>query len=128
MFLIACSVLPLGGCLSTSVQELSQSGTRYEFNIKGNYQEVYRKILTNAKKCFSANSLILSTPIIGVEAQLYPELGFGEINDVTYSLTNFYRWSARIERSNDDAKIIVFSKFEQLATKTNEWARGSSTC
>lgn len=68
-----------------------------------------------------------------VDADLYSELGYGE---VTASLINWgarnYYWSAKIERDGTGSKVIANSGNALAAERAKEsifrWAAGEQTC
>lgn len=120
------------GC-STSPEALQESGSaaRAEKNYSENYQEIYRRVAGGANRCSTANMSAYSS--FKVDAQLYNELGFGEVN---LSLQNFgthnYYWQARIEKSGSGSKLKVVSgnslgKGIALA-QVVRWADGGQGC
>jgi hypothetical protein len=120
----------LGGC-STTPADLEAKTTPVITSYSDNYQEIYRRVSTTAKRCLAGNSG--SHTSIAVDADLYSELGYGEI---TTSLINFgtrnYYWSARIERSGAGSKMTMRAGNSLASGRMIDivagWAGGGSDC
>ena len=100
----AAVALSVGGCSSTPA-DLEAKTTPTIQTYTDNYQEIYRRVSTTAKRCLAGN--IGAHASTAVDADLYSDLGYGE---VTTSLINWgtrnYFWMARIERSGVGSKMI----------------------
>lgn len=124
-------LIVLTGCSTSSESlESSKSAVRSEKRYAENYQEVYRRISTTAKRCQQT----AGTAAFNVDAQLYNELGFGEI---TLSLVSAlyprnYYWKAKVEREGSGSKVSIVSgnTLAQGSTlrQVERWAGGDTNC
>lgn len=124
-------LIVLTSCSTSSESlESSKSAVRSEKRYAENYQEVYRRISTTAKRCQQT----AGTAAFNVDAQLYNELGFGEI---TLSLVSAlyprnYYWKAKVEREGTGSKVNIVSgnTLAQGATlrQVERWAAGDTNC
>lgn len=123
--------LVLTGCSTSSADlESSTSAARSEKAYSENYQLVYRRISDAAKRCHQT----AGTAAFNVDAQLYSELGFGEI---TMSLVSAlyprnYYWKAKVEKvgSGSTVSIVSGNTLAQGATlrQVSRWADGDTKC
>lgn len=98
--------------------------------LSGNYQEIYRRVYGAASRCMVANN---SSTRLDVEAQLYSELGFGEITASMASIYGKgYYLKAKIEKAGNGSKLTAHSTNglarERTAEKVVAWANGDSSC
>lgn len=104
---IVAGALYFAGC-STTPADLEAKAPPITQSFSENYQEIYRRVATNARRCLSTS--LNATATMTVDADLYPDLGYGEI---TFSLINMgvrnYYVSARVEREKTGARLIVRS-------------------
>jgi hypothetical protein len=120
----------LGGC-STTPADLEAKTTPTVQTYPDNYQEIYRRVSTNAKRCYARNTSSYSS--MAVDADLYPDLGYG---DVTLSLVNTitrnYYLSVHIEKQPTGSKLTVRSGNTLAAgsyiDRIEAWAHGDDTC
>jgi hypothetical protein len=125
-----CAALLLAGCSSTPA-DLEAKTTPIIQTYPDNYQEIYRRISTTAKRCVSA--ITGSHSAYAVDADLYSELGYGEITAslISYGARNYY-WSARVERAGTGAKLTVRSANSLASERTAQtilnWANGDQNC
>jgi hypothetical protein len=121
----------LAGC-STSSQALedSKSAARTEKNFSENYQEVFRRLTDTAKRCQSTAGAAAFT----VDAQLYNELGYGEISMSMVSALyprNYY-WKAKVAKTGSGSKVSVVSgntlAQSSMANLVIRWAEGGTNC
>ena len=124
LFLASCSTS------MTSLEE-SKSATRAERTYTENYQEIYRRITNEAKRCQTGIAGAFAT--MNVQAQLYNELGFGEIALFMTNMgtRNFY-WTAKVEKMPEGSKLTVISG-NTIRNKANlnmvlNWADGNTGC
>ncbi|WP_430251265.1 hypothetical protein [Neorhizobium sp. DAR64860/K0K1] len=123
--------LALAGCSTSSANlESSKSAARSEKVYPENYQLVYRRITDTAKRCHQT----AGTAAFNVDAQLYNELGFGEI---TMSLVSAlyprnYYWKAKVEKAGSGSKVSIVSgnTLAQGSTlrQVSKWADGDTAC
>ncbi|MNV71903.1 hypothetical protein D3C71_1649490 [compost metagenome] len=124
-------ILALVGCSTTADDlESSKSAVRTQNAYGVNYQEVFRRISNTAKRCHQT----AGTAAFNVDAQLYNELGFGEI---TMSLVSTlyprnYYWKAKVEKVGSGSKVSIVSgnTLAQGATlrQVSRWAEGETSC
>lgn len=96
-----------------------------------NYQEIYRRVSTTAKRCFAGN--VGAYASFAVDSELYSELGYGEL---TLSLINMgtrnYYMSARVDKQPTGSKLTVRSgntlASERYKTLMLAWAGGDQNC
>lgn len=127
-----CIVLAMAGCSSTpEALEKSESAARSTEAYAENYQEIYRRLSSTAKRCVATNSGKRTS--FEVDAELYNELGFGE---VTLSLANYgtrnYYWKAKVEKRGSGAAVSAVSG-NTLAQGAElqrifAWADGDTKC
>lgn len=122
----------LTSCSSTSSDlERKTQSTAKTATFAENYQEIYRRVSTTARNCNSGN--INAYASFDVDAQLYNELGYGE---VTFSLSNLgtrnYYWKAKIEKQGAGSKVTVHAgntlNARQLSSNVLRWAGGDEGC
>lgn len=123
--------LALTGCSTSSADlESSKSATRSEKVYPENYQLVYRRISDAAQRCHQT----AGTAAFNVDAQLYNELGFGEI---TMSLVSAlyprnYYWKATVEKAGTGSKVSIVSGNTRAKGSTlqqvGRWADGQAGC
>lgn len=128
---IAALALVLAGCSTSSGDlEASKSAARSEKNYSENYQAVYRRLADTARRCQST----AGTAAFTVDAQLYNELGFGEI---TLSLVSAlyprnYYWKAKVEKAGSGSRLSVVSgntlAQERTLADVIRWASGDQKC
>lgn len=138
--LLACVALLLAGCSGTPT-ELEAKTTPVVQSYAENYQGIYRRVSSTAKRCAAGN--VGAYASIAVDAELYPDLGYGEVTGslINYGVRNYY-WRAKIERveqpspgkakPTDGARLTV-SSGNTLAARTQEqtlfrWASGDENC
>jgi hypothetical protein len=123
-------LLSVAGC-STTPADLEAKVSPIVQAYPDNYQEVYRRASSTAKRCIARN--VGSYASMAVDSDLYSDLGYGEI---TVSLINWgvrnYYFSARIERVGTGSRMTIRSG-NTLAAETNtnamlRWASGDQSC
>jgi len=72
------AALGIAGCAPSTAGGVRELGTdrRYTFEAEQNYQQVYRKVLANARKCYQTG---LITAQMVVQGDLYHDTKTGEI-------------------------------------------------
>ncbi|MBR1362910.1 hypothetical protein [Bradyrhizobium ottawaense] len=122
--------LSLGACSSTPA-DLEAKTAPVVQTYSENYQEIYRRVSTTAKRCFAGN--VGAYASFAVDSELYSELGYGE---TTLSLINLgtrnYYLSVRIEKQPAGSKLTVRSgntlASERYKTLILGWAGGDQNC
>ncbi|SCB33772.1 hypothetical protein GA0061098_1006166 [Bradyrhizobium shewense] len=125
-----CAVLLLAGCSSTPA-DLEAKAAPIVQTYSENYQEIYRRVSTTAKRCFAGN--VGAYASFAVDSELYSELGYGEL---TLSLINMgtrnYYVSARVDKQPTGSKLTVRSgntlASERYKTLLLGWAGGDQNC
>lgn len=117
----------IAGC-STTQQDLKQNASvSRAIDFKENYQEIYRRVYTNARECMHGG-MFMSHASINVDGQLYNELGYGEISIYLDNVLKNYYATARIEKSGTGAKMIVHAGnslgSDRTAQQLIDWANG----
>lgn len=120
----------LTGC-ATNPDQLSAVADVETYTFQENYQEIYRRVSSQARMCLSASLGAYASNQI--DAQLYPDLGYGE---VTYRLSNFgvnnYYFLVKIEKKGDGT-LVTSQAGNTLAPGTymklvRQWAHGDKAC
>lgn len=120
----------LAACSSTPA-DLEAKAAPIVQRYSENYQEIYRRVSTTAKRCFAGN--IGAYASFAVDSELYSELGYGE---VTLSLINLgtrnYYLSARVDKEPTGSKLTVRSgntlASERYKALILGWAGGDQNC
>ncbi|MGO4833810.1 hypothetical protein AB4144_16225 [Rhizobiaceae sp. 2RAB30] len=124
-------MLAVAGC-STSPADLekkasTQTATR---SFSANYQGVYRRLYSTAKRC--ADVPVGAATAMRVDGQLYSELGFGEITYAQTGLITNYYWKAKVERAGQGSKMTVSSgntiNNAMWLNQVSKWADGDEAC
>lgn len=129
--LLCAALLTLVSCSSTPEDlEKSDGAARAEKTYAENYQEVYRRLSDTAKRCQST----AGTAAFTVDAQLYNELGYGEISMSMVSALyprNYY-WKAKVAKTGSGSKVSVVSgntlAQSSMANLVIRWAEGGTSC
>lgn len=122
----------LAGCSTTPEQlETAKSTATQTRFFPDNYQALYRKVYGPASRCLVANPGIATQLLL--DAQLYPDLGFGEMTSSMSSIygRNYYI-KIKIEKSGAGSKMSVSAgntlvNASRLATVFG-WADGKTEC
>lgn len=125
-----CATMLLPGCSSTPA-DLEAKAAPIVQTYSENYQEIYRRVSTTAKRCFAGN--VGAYASFAVDSELYSELGYGEL---TLSLINMgtrnYYVSARVDKQPTGSKLTVRSgntmASEKYKTLILGWAGGDQNC
>jgi hypothetical protein len=120
----------LSGCSTTpEALEKSASAARSEKSYDENYQEVYRRLAGTARRCQSTGGSAAFT----IDAQLYNELGYGEITMSMVSIypRNYY-WKAKVEKTASGSRVSAVSGNTVAQSHTlvdvMRWADGDQRC
>jgi hypothetical protein len=122
--------LGLAGCSSTPA-ELEAKSTPLVQTYPDNYQEIYRRVSTTAKRCFATNMGAYAS--MAVDSELYSELGYGELtlSLIDMGIRNYYP-SVRIEKQSAGSKLTVRSgntpASERYKSLVLSWAGGDQNC
>lgn len=122
LFVVACSTTP---------QNLQSKTPQQTFDYTENYQEIYRRVSSQARICQAGT--IAASASNEVDAQLYPDLGFGEVSSSlsNYGVRNYY-WTAKIEKAGTGSRMIINSMTSlgptTAAGRLDGWATGATGC
>jgi hypothetical protein len=125
-----CALLILSGCSSTP-QDLDANNAPTIVNFSENYQEIYRRVSSTAKRCIAGN--VSAYASMAVDTELYSELGYGEVQVslINMGMRNYYV-TARIDRVGTGSKLTLRSGNTLAASRQLntflEWANGKDTC
>lgn len=130
IFAAAFASLLLAGCSSTPSDLESKAAPAVQTYTE-NYQEIFRRVSTTAKRCEAGN--VNATASMAVDAQLYSELGYGEISRslINYGARNYY-WTAKIERAGTGSKMTITAgntiNNQSMINNVIRWASGDQNC
>ena len=96
-----------------------------------NYQEIYRRVSSTAKRCLAGN--VNAYASMAVDSELYSELGYAEISLSLINVgTRNYYWTAKIEKVDRSARMTVRAgntlAKDNLIESALRWARGDTNC
>ena len=132
--LAACAMAcALAGCAANNVADLkSGAATKFEFDAKGNYQQVYRDIAQTARECWVGGYIISLGASRNLNADLFPDLKKGEITWWQSNVAQSYYATALIEPTGDEnAHVTVWSYYhtwDHIGPDAQKWAAGSKDC
>jgi len=120
----------LWGC-STSPEDLQAKDPPETRQFAENYQEIFRRVSNEAKKCMTGS--IGTYASMQVNAQLYPDLGFGELSIWIENMgTRNYYVTAKIEKADAGSRVIVTAgnvlNADNYRGVIFKWAAGERTC
>jgi len=125
-----CITLFIVACAPATIEGLRKNhANSYTFEVNENYQPVYRKILSVARKCYQGGML---TAQMMVQGDLYHDIKSG---NVTIALHGGLGVDTHITidvsaLKKEKTKIVVFnaiSTWNSAAQAVREWAEESST-
>lgn len=120
----------VAGCTSTTADFEAKSMPTIQ-NFAENYQEIYRRISTTARRCSVVTFGTYSA--VSVNADLFSELGYGEVSAfaMNYNIRSFY-WTARVDRAGKGATVTVRADsvlpLEQGTLAVMRWAANDQNC
>lgn len=125
IYLAAPAILALVAC--TSQAQMDKAQTQRVTRIGLNYQQVYANLNKGARNCFAVNSTG------NVDAQLYPDLGYGEVtaatkSSVSYSPLLYAKVSAEGEGAVLQSKSLMAAGREGSLNWVDYWAKGGIRC
>ena len=116
--------LVVGGCGATTKTELEHSAPQAQiFRYPDNYQAIFRRVSESAKRCL-AGEFLLAHGRMAIDAQLYSDLGFGEISHyLSHALLPRHHFSAKIERDGEGSKMTIKADAAMFIRFADQWAR-----
>ncbi len=125
---VAFSVTLLSGCMQTAEQFEAKPYAVRE-NVALNYQAAYQRIAAGLYRCAPPGGLPYGGTTL--EAQLYPDLGYGEARTGTASAI-IMQTVARIEKNGSGATISTKSSMPKHVQWEHDrfvaWALGATAC
>lgn len=122
--LATLATLTLSACVSQA--DLSDKYDDTVINYAENYQVIYKRVVDQAKACQSGQTGIASA--LMVDAQLYPDLGFGDIAVRLSNLgTNTYFYTAKVSK-NGSGSTFTITGAPRVVKQVVGWANGSKKC
>lgn len=120
--IVACA---LGGCGASSQAELEKTAPHVQtFEFAENYQAVFRRVSISARRCLE-EEFLLGGARLAVNAQLYNELGYGEITyNLSHALTPRHLISAKIEKVEAASRMTVRAEHANSIRHMAAWANG----
>lgn len=124
--------LVMTGCVSTAGQLESQSEHRATVESAENYQMVYKRILTQARECLDLGGTFAASNKI--DAQLYNELGTGEISYYLDNVVDMHFAVVKVRRSGDGAVVDIATGSqpgwanEKLLKQLTRWVDDDTDC
>jgi hypothetical protein len=127
------AILLAGGCESYS--ELGAKPPSAVAAVDRNYQAVYASTLSAMRRCLRPGAAFFPSPsAVTLDAQLYPDLGYGEIAHGMAGLAPGLLTMTRIERVGSGTRVSVTTGNQGPGASANSaswaiyWARGGSDC
>src|SRR3569623_578104 len=130
-FPAASIALQFHGGSSSTPQDLETKSAPTDRTYTENYQEIFRRVSTTAKRCEAGNMNAVSS--MAVDAQRYPDLGYGEISRslIDMGARNYY-WTAKIEKVGTGAKMTLRAgntiNNQTMIDNDLRWADGDQNC
>ena len=135
IFLLA-AVAVVTGCSLQSRESFDAQPFEAATTVSRNYQAVYADVLKGARTCWGDGPVFTGSALpnaANIDAQLYSDLGYGEVYHYA-SGTVFLPYALiRIEREGAGAKVSVKTGIQAGAVKLFRepplrWATGDFTC
>ncbi|MDA4848020.1 hypothetical protein [Hoeflea poritis] len=129
--IVGLCALVLSGCVSSSQDLVESSSNKRTFTVSQNYQQVYRNISKTASQCLTRGIVLSSQASWDVDAQLYSELGYGEIDFYLNNVGKDFYATAKVERQGSGTKVTVVSRErfkDRFSDSFQRWAKGSTAC
>jgi len=124
----------LGACEIQSQASFDAAPFTAQERIERNYQSVYADVVRGSRLCWGSGPLVTAAPAaLAVDAQLYPELGYGEVYHYASGTVFLPYVLVRVERSGSGALIKTKTgPAAQAKTlysdKALRWAQGNVSC
>lgn len=132
--LIALSIFAISGCELESQATFDAKEFDSTSYIPRNYQAAYADVLRGARKCWGSGPVVTAMPqATQLDAQLYPDLGYGEVYSYASGTIFMPQALVRIERSGDGSTVSVKTgpqagKDTLFVRPPFEWATGKIEC
>lgn len=126
--LVLLAPLALAAC----VDQARMDGVAFQrqFTLAENYQAVYARTNSQMRECYSGGGGL--GPVLSVDGQLYPDLGYGEIQSGISSITYMPTTLVRIDREGAGARVSMktsaYANIETTLAWLEYFARGGQRC
>ena len=128
-FMAAIVGISIAAC-STTPQDLQSKSAPLVVSFPENYQEIYRRIVGEARRCLGRN--IERETTYEVDTDLYSDLGYGEVSWSLNSLARNYYMTAKVERDGTGSRLTVHAGNQAISDSVRQqvvdWARGGTGC
>lgn len=126
----------VAGCSLQSQESFDAQPFGATVTVSRNYQAVYADVLKGARKCWGGGPVFTGSALpnsIATDAQIYSDLGYGEIYHYATGTVFLPYALVRVERSGNSAKVSVKTGIQAGADKMFRepplrWAAGDLTC
>lgn len=132
-FIQIMTIAALPAC--TSMEEHDAKPYAVTFEVQQSYQTVYARTLHTMRRCLNPGRGYLFSPVTEqMDAQLYPDLGFGELTRYQANVSAIPWSTTRIARQGNGAVVSIktSSQAEYAQRQTlawlSYWAKGGTTC
>ncbi len=131
---IAISLALLAGCELESQESFDAKPFAASYEVARNYQAAYADVVRGARKCWGAGPQITTLPqATQLDAQLYPDLGYGEVYSYASGTVFMPQALVRVERSGSGAVVRVKTGPQGGAQSLfqnppRDWAMGALKC
>ena len=127
----------IGAALSacTSMEEHDAKPYAVTFKVQESYQTVYARTLHTMRRCLNPGRGYLFSPVTEqMDAQLYPDLGFGELTRYQANVSAIPWSTTRIERQGNGTVVSIKTSSQaayaqrQTLAWLSYWAKGGTAC
>jgi len=134
--LAAISMILVAGCELQSRESFDAQPFSASVTVSRNYQAAYADIVKGARKCWGDGPVFTGSVLpngMNIDAQLYPDLGYGEVYHYASGTVFLPYVLVRIDRAGNGAKVSVKTGIQSGAKKlfgdpALRWATGDLSC
>jgi hypothetical protein len=120
------AAITLVGCASKPAEEAGKPTVQ---TYAEDYQGLFQRVSTTAKRCFASKAGLYQSG--AVDADLYTEMGYGQLTLTVNGRDNFYV-SVRIEKQPTGSRLTMISDNMPASQRYRElvsgWANGDQNC
>ena len=124
--------LALAGCAMHA--EVARQPVDQTLMVSRNYQAVYADVLSQSRSCFRAGMAITPMASVMVDGQLYPDLGYGEVNVGIGGMMPGLTSVTKVSREGGRTRVEIKSANTGATAAQKDrgwiayWARGGKLC
>lgn len=118
-----------------SKQDIMTSEHSKTVYVNENYQSVFKKIREQMEKCLETGIVLPLSPVSHeIDAQLYSDLGYGEISYYQKNLSKIYYHFIKVQRKGEGADITINTAGRPKSINDKDiqmyarWISGSNKC